>query len=100
MKTRTPAKDRALFLKERALDLVQRQGSVERIANHGVARAYHGAAFRIWYADPETSECDEFHHLDVWDNERKVLSVVWLPLMEHPEVVSFKRGHWEAYFLS
>jgi hypothetical protein len=74
----TPAKDRALFLKDRALDLVNRQGSIERIPGHGIGRAYQGSGFSIWYADPKTSECDEYHHLDVHDSEGKVLSVVWL----------------------
>jgi len=30
---RTPAKDRALFLRERALELVTRQGTIERFGN-------------------------------------------------------------------
>jgi len=54
---KTPTKDRALFLKEQALELVNRLGEL----------------------DPETSECDEFHHLDVWADQGKVLSVVWFP---------------------
>jgi len=41
----------------------------------------------------------QVHHLDVWTNEDKVLSVVWLP-NQLPEVVNFKRGSWEQYFLA
>ena len=95
----TPAKDRALFLKEQALEVVNRLGELEPIPSYGIGRAYSCPAFRIWYADPATSDCDEFHHLDVWNNEHKVLSVVWLP-DQSPEVVSFKRGNWERYFLA
>jgi hypothetical protein len=95
----TPAKDRALFLKEQALAVVNRLGELERIHGHGIGRAYHCPAFRIWYADPATSECDQFYHLDVWNTEHKVLSVVWLP-DQSPEVVNFKRGPWEHYFLA
>src|SRR5215471_10805273 len=94
----TPAKDRALFLKDRAFELVSRQGTLDQIPGHGVGRTYDGPAFKIWYADPESSECDEYHHLDIWA-DRKVLSVVWLT-GQPPEVVSFKRGSWEHYFLA
>jgi hypothetical protein len=93
------AKDRALWLKDRAFELVTRQGAIERIPNHGIARAYLGSGLRVWYTDPETSECDEYHHLDVWDSERKVLSVVWLSGAP-PQVVSFKRGNWETLFFA
>jgi hypothetical protein len=96
---KTPAKDRARFLTEQALEVVNRLGELEQIASHGIARAYHCPAFRIWYAEPANSDCDEFHHLDVWTNELKVLSVVWLP-NQLPQVVSFERGSWEQYFLA
>jgi hypothetical protein len=74
---KTPAKDRALFLKEQALELANRLGEL----------------------GPETSECDEFRHVDVWADQGKVLSVVWLP-NQSPKIVSFKRGHWEAFFVA
>jgi hypothetical protein len=95
----TPANDRALFLKEQALEVVNRLGELEPIPSHGIGRRYKCPAFRIWYADPATSECDRFHHLDVWADLGKVLSVVWLP-DQSPEVVSFKRGPWETYFVA
>lgn len=94
---KTPAKDRALLLKEQALEVVNRLGELEQIPSHGIARAYNCPAFRIWYTDPQTSECDDFYHLDVWDTERKVLSVAWLA-NEPSEIVTFKRGSWEDYF--
>jgi len=94
---KTPAKDRTLFLKEQAVEVVNRLGELEQIPNHGIARAYNCPALRIRYTDPETSECDEFYHLDVWDSERKVLSVAWLA-NEPPKIVTFKRGSWEHYF--
>ena len=54
----------------------------------------------VWYADPETAECDEYHHLEVHaDGIGKVLSVVWKD-GELMEVVTFKRGPWEDYFVS
>ena len=96
---KTPAKDRTLFLKEQALEVVNRLGELEQILNHGIARAYNCPALRIWYTDPETSECDEFYHLDVWDSERKVLSVVWLA-NEPSEIVTFKQGSWETFFVA
>lgn len=99
MRNPIAAKHRALFLKEQALEVVNRLGELERIPSHGIGRAYNCLAFQIWYADPATSECDEFHHLDVRVERRKVLSVVWLP-NQSPEVVSFKRGSWEGYFLA
>src|SRR5262249_47740242 len=67
------------FLKGQALEVVNRCGELEQIPSHGIGRAYSCPAFRIWYAHPETSECDEFHHLEVWAEQGKVLSVVWLP---------------------
>ena len=99
IKRRTPARDRALFLKGQVLEVVNRCGELEQIPSHGIGRAYSCPAFRIWYAHPETSECDEFHHLEVWAEQGKVLSVVWLP-DQSPEIVSFRRGPWEACFLT
>ena len=99
MKRQTPARNRALSLQEIALEVVNRLGELERIPSHGIGRAYSCSAFRIWYADPDTSECDEFHHLDVWADQGKVLSVAWLPNAA-PKVVTFKRGSWERYFLA
>jgi hypothetical protein len=95
----TLARDRALFLKERAFEIVSRQGTVERIHNAGIGREFRGAGYRIWYADPKTSECDEFHHLDIRTTAGKVLSIRWL-IDEPAEVITFKRGPWESYFLA
>jgi hypothetical protein len=86
-------------LKDRAFELVTRQGTMKRIPDRGILRAYQGSGLLVWYADPETSECDQYHHLDVWDSGRKVLSVVWLT-SEPPKVVSFKRGSWEMLHLA
>ena len=69
---RTPAKDRALFLRERALELVTRQGTIERFGNARINRAVRTADFSICYADPETSDADQFHHLDIRSGGRKV----------------------------
>jgi hypothetical protein len=95
----TPARNRALFLKERAFEMVSRQGTVQRIGNAGIGREFKGAGFSVWYADPETAECDEFHHLDVHTEAGKVLSVRWL-VGGSPEVITFRRGAWESYFLA
>jgi hypothetical protein len=55
--------------------------------------------FTVWYSDPETSETDEYHHLDVHAERAKVLSVAWKD-GEPPEIVTFKRGNWESYFVA
>lgn len=99
MRKHSAARDRALSLQEIALEIVYHLGEIQKIPSHGIARAYTCPAFRIWYVDPDTSECDQFHHLDVWADRAKVLSVAWLPNTA-PEVVTFKRGAWEPYFVA
>lgn len=92
--------NRAVFLKERALEMVRRYGIIVHISNRGVARECRSSAFTVFYADPETAECDEYYHLDVHaDGRGKVFSVVWLG-NGMPEVVTFRRGSWEEYFVS
>jgi hypothetical protein len=59
------AKDRALFLKERAFEMVTLQGTLERIHNAGIGRSYAGNASTIWYSEPETSDSEEYHRLDI-----------------------------------
>jgi hypothetical protein len=66
------AKDRALFLKERAFEMVTRQGTLERIRNAGIGRSYAGNAFTI-----ETFDTDEYHRLDIRSGGYKVFSVAW-----------------------
>lgn len=91
---------RAMFLKERALEIVERHGVIERIGNAGVCRVRRGQGFSISYYDPESADCDEFYHLDVHANgSGKVFSVRWRG-EDAPEVVTFKRGPWETFFLS
>jgi hypothetical protein len=41
-KIRSPTYRRALFLVERAFDIVSRQGVIQRIQNAGVGRSYAG----------------------------------------------------------
>jgi hypothetical protein len=93
---RTPAKDRALSLRERALELVTRQGRIERFGHAGIYRAVRTADFSICYADPETSHA-QFHHLDIHSGGRKVMWARWLTGGQ-PEIRTFRRGPWEAYY--
>jgi hypothetical protein len=88
----------AVFLKERALELCNQQGTPDRTHNAGEARLYTGRGLSILYADPKTSKTDEYHHLDVSTGGLKVLSVVWLE-SEPPEIVTFKRGDWEEWLI-
>jgi hypothetical protein len=98
-KVGSPTYNWAVFLKGRAFEICQRMGELERIGNAGVGRSYKTTGFSIWYADPETSERDEYHHLDVHAGGQKVLSVVWLERRD-PEITGFKRGAWEQYLVS
>lgn len=93
------AKDRALFLKERAFEMVSRQGTVERNYNAGVGRSYASSGFTIWYSDPETADTDECHHFYIRSGGRKVFSAVW-GAGESAQIVTFRRGPWEEYFLA
>jgi hypothetical protein len=91
---------RAMFLKERALELIRRHGIIEPIRNRGFGRSVSATGFSVWYTDPETSICDEYHHLDVYaDGRGKVLNIRWIA-NQPADVVTFKRGPWEEYFLS
>lgn len=92
--------ERAVFVKERALEMIQRYGIIVAIRDRGFGRRVFYDGFLIWYTDPETAICDEYYHLDVYaDGRGKVLNVRWKN-NEAPEVVTFKRGTWEDYFLS
>lgn len=91
---------RAMFLKDRALELVKRHGVIEQMPQYGFARRVQGQGFSIFFVDPEDVEVTDFFHLDVHaDGMGKVLNVTWLPNCV-PEVVSFKRGAWENLFTS
>ncbi len=70
------------------------------IRDRGFGRQACYDGFRVWYTDPEMAESDEYYHLDVHaDGCGKVLNVRWQD-KEAPEVVTFKRGTWEEYFMS
>jgi hypothetical protein len=92
--------ERALFLRERALEMVCRHGIIEIIGAGGFGRRVHCDGFSVWYTDPETAESDEYYHLDVYANGcGKVLNVIWKD-NDEPEEINFNRGTWEDYFLS
>jgi hypothetical protein len=98
--TSTEKYARAMFLKERALEMVRRSGRFIRIHNRGFALECTLGSVRIFYADPESSQCDELYHLDVHaEGSGKVFDIAWktnaLPL-----VITFKRGAWEGFYLS
>jgi hypothetical protein len=98
-KIRNPTYARAMFLKDRALEICLRQGVLEPIYNAGVGRSYRGRGFSVWYAEPETSATDDYYHLDVRAERAKVLSVIWKD-NGPPLIVTFRRGAWEQLFLS
>jgi hypothetical protein len=98
----------ACFLKDRALEMVQRHGSTLRMPDYGIALECARPSFRIFYTDPETTPITSpYHHLDVYADGRgreegrrvKVFSVAWIPDAAL-EVITFKRGLWEQVFLS
>lgn len=91
---------RALFLTERALEMVRRHGIIRIIRNCGFGRQVYSNGLSVWYTDPATAEFDEYYHLDIHaDGCGKVLNVIWKD-NEAPEVITFKRGTWEEYFVS
>ncbi len=96
---RTPTYQRAVLLKDLAFEICKRLGELVHIQSRGIARSYNWNCFNVFYADPKTSECDEYHHLDVRADRTKVRSVAWLE-NQPPEIVTFKPGTWEQYFLS
>jgi hypothetical protein len=51
-KVGSPTYNWAVFLKDRAFEICQRMGELERIGNGGVGRSYKTTGFSIWYADP------------------------------------------------
>lgn len=97
----TKKQKKAIFLKENALEMVHRQGSTLQMPNYGTALECVRPSFRIFYVDPENVEnCDKYHHLDIYaDGRGKVFSARWEPNTA-PEVITFKRGPWEEFFLS
>jgi hypothetical protein len=100
LKIGTRKYERAMFLRERALEMIHRHGIVVVVRDRGFGRQARYDGFSVWYTDPETAECDEYHHLDVHaENCGKVSNVRWKD-NQAPEVVTFKRGSWEEYSLS
>jgi hypothetical protein len=98
----TSKQKQAIFLKDRALEMVQRHGSTLQMPDYGIALECVRPSFRIFYVDPENVEVggDKFHHLDIYaDGCGKVFSARW-ETDAIPEIVTFKRGPWEALFRS
>lgn len=79
--------DQALFLKEKALEMVIGQGLLEWIPIEAGCwrRCYEGPGLKIDYAILYSNHCeearapDEFHELDIEAGGRTVLSVDWVP---------------------
>src|SRR5208283_295836 len=92
--------ERAIFLMERAFELVQRTGLITEIEDRGVVLEHRAPAFSVFCSDPRKVIGGEFHHLDIRTPcpVVKVFSVRWID-REAPEIVTFKRGAWEEYFL-
>jgi len=49
----------SIFLRDRALEMVHRHGTVVRIGNAGIGKECARTGFCVFYSDPETAECDE-----------------------------------------
>lgn len=93
--------ERAIFLKDRALETVLRNGAMQPFGDDGLVRKHERSEFSIVYADPQNAHWDEFHHLSVYAvDSGKVFSVVWKSEGPGNKIVTFKRGAWEEYFLS
>lgn len=100
MKTGRAKYERALTLKECALELVRLEGIIVPIKDRGFGRRVSAKGFHVWYTDPETAISDHYYHLDVYaDGRGKVLNMIWQD-DQAAEVVTFRRGPWEEYFLS
>lgn len=122
----TESYQRAMFLKDRALALVQKQGRSQK-TNVGRVRMYDAPEFSILFSDPATfaewtvdlktmtprqriaamlypEGFVPSYHLDVWaldsrGKRGKGLSIVW-NTEEIAQVITFKRGDWEKPLLS
>ena len=93
--------ERAIFLKDRALEMVLRNGAMKWFGDDSLVRKHERPEFIIVYADPKIAQWDEFHHLSVYaENRGKVFSVVWKSEGPENKIVTFKRGAWEEYFVS
>ena len=68
----------AIFLKDRALEMVHRHGTVLRIGNAGIGTECARTGFSVFYCDPETAECDKYYHLNIRTDRAKVFTVRWL----------------------
>jgi hypothetical protein len=106
----TSKQKQAIFLKDRALEMVQRHGSTLQMPDYGIALECARPSFRICYVDPENVENvsgDKYHRLDIYAVGRgkqeakrvKVFSARW-ESGAAPEVITFQRGPWEELFLS
>jgi hypothetical protein len=104
--------ERASFLKDRALEMVQRQGSSLQMPDYGIALECTRPSFQILYydpanLDPATVSHSGYHYLDIYAAGRgtqearreKVFSVRWI-FEADLEVITFKRGEWEQVFSS
>jgi hypothetical protein len=93
--------ERATFLKDRALEMVIRNGTMKWFGDDSLVRKHERPEFIIVYADAKIAQWDEFHHLSVYAEDRgKVFSVVWKSESPDNAIVTFKRGAWEEYFVS
>jgi hypothetical protein len=91
---------RAILLRDIALDMVQRNGTITQIADRGFAREQVRPSYRIFYADIETAECDDHHHLTISAvGFGKPFTCAWKPEGEL-DVRTFNRGPWEELFFS
>jgi hypothetical protein len=96
----------AIFLRDRALEMVRRQGSTLQMPDYGISFECARPSFRILYYDPENLDPGtigydfHYHHLDIYADEcGKVFSARWKNDAAL-EVITFKRGPWEQVFLS
>ena len=86
---------------ERNQESTERQYAlVERALELGFAREQVRPSYRIFYADIETAECDDHHHLTISAvGFGKPFTCAWKPEGEL-DVRTFNRGPWEELFFS
>jgi hypothetical protein len=60
---------RATFLRDRALEMVHRHGTVPRIGNAGIGKECARTGFSVFYSVPR-QQCDEYYHLDIRADRR------------------------------
>jgi hypothetical protein len=87
-------------IRERALNLVETDGHWEKRSGPDL-KVWNDGRFEVgFYINPPSPTPCGLYRLDLWAKDTgKVLSLAWDSVGADPEIISFKRGDWEALFL-